>query len=224
MTTAPASKTRPDLPVTLSGALREFARHASPRILAALAAAFALARLGAGAFSPGDVFAAGAVVALWPLQEWLIHVCILHYEPRRIGGRTLDPLVPRMHRAHHRDPWRLDLVFIPLHVYLGVPAALALVLWLSASSLPRTLGVLAVYFALALHYEWIHFLIHTRYPPRGARYRRLWRNHLLHHFKNERYWYGVTMLGGDRLLGTAPAPDSVPTSATARTLGVGPLA
>lgn len=212
----------PDLPATLADALRELARHASPRILAALAAGFAAARLAVGSFTPWDLVAAVAVVALWPLQEWLIHVGILHFEPRRVGGHTLDFLVPRMHRAHHRDPWRLELVFIPLPVYLGVPAIVAALLWLASSSLPRVLTVLAVYFALALRYEWIHFLIHTRYPPRGARYRRLWRNHLLHHFKNERYWYGVTMLGGDRLFGTAADPDRVPTSSTARSLGPTP--
>ena len=89
-------------------------------------------------------------------------------------------------------------------------------------ALPRVLSVLAVYFVLALHYEWIHFLIHTRYPPRSARYRRLWRNHLLHHFKNEHYWYGVTRLGGDRVFGTAADPDRVPTSSTARSPGPAP--
>jgi hypothetical protein len=223
MSSGAAATALPELPGTLSGALREFARHASPRILAALALGFAAARLAAGGFSPWDLVAVGAVVALWPVQEWLIHVLILHYRPRRIAGRTVDFLVPIKHREHHRDPWRLELVFIPLQVYLGVPAVLALVLWLSASSLPRALSVLSVYFALALHYEWIHFLIHTRYPPRRALYRRVWRNHLLHHFKNEHYWFGVTMLGGDRLFGTAADPDRVPTSKTARTLGVGPL-
>jgi sterol desaturase/sphingolipid hydroxylase (fatty acid hydroxylase superfamily) len=223
MASGTAATALPDLPGTLSSALREFVRHASPRILAALALGFAAARLAAGDFSPWDLAAVGAVVALWPVQEWLIHVLILHYRPRRIAGRTLDFLVPIKHREHHRDPWRLDLVFIPLQVYLGVPAVLALVLWLAASSLPRALSVLAVYFALALHYEWIHFLIHTRYPPRRALYRRVWRNHLLHHFKNEHYWFGVTMLGGDRLFGTAADPDRVPTSKTARTLGVGPV-
>ena len=209
----------PDLPGTLPDALHEFARHASPRILAALAAGFAAARLAAGGFAVWDLVAAVAVVALWPLQEWLIHVGILHFEPRRVGKRTLDYLVPQMHRAHHRDPWRLELVFIPLPVYLGVPVILAALLWLASPSRPQLLTLLAVYFALALRYEWIHFLIHTRYPPRSARYRRLWRNHLLHHFKNERYWYGVTTLGGDRLFGTAADPDRVATSSTARSLG-----
>ena len=212
-----------DLPATLGAAAREFSRHASPRILAGLALGALAARLTLGAFSGWDLVAIAAVAALWPLQEWLIHVFILHYEPRRSAGRTLDFHVPRMHRAHHADPWRLELVFIPLQVYVGVPIVLATGIWLALPSLERTLSVLAVYFALALDYEWIHFLIHTRYPPRRALYRRLLRNHLLHHFKNERYWYGVTMLGGDRLFGTAADPERVPTSPTARTLGVGPV-
>jgi hypothetical protein len=208
----------PDLPRTLPEALREFARHPSPRILAALAVGFAGARLAVGGIAAWDLVAAGAVALLWPIQEWLIHVLVLHFEPRRVAGRTLDFLVPQMHRAHHRDPWRLELVFIPLPVYLGVPAILAILIGSLLPSLPRVLSVLAVYFALALHYEWIHFLIHTRYPPRGAHYRRLWRNHLLHHFKNEHYWYGVTMLSGDHLLRTAPAVTAVPTSQTCREL------
>ena len=78
----------------------------------------------------------------------------------------------------------------------------------------------AFYLIMTLRYEWTHFLVHTRYRPRSAYYRRLWRNHRLHHCKNENYWYGVTMLGGDRLLRTAPAVDSVTTSATCRSLGI----
>ena len=34
-------------------------------------------------------------------------------------------------------------------------------------------------------YEWIHFLIHTAYRPRTSVYKAIWRNHRLHHFKNE---------------------------------------
>lgn len=77
---------------------------------------------------------------------------------------------------------------------------------------------LTAHFVLALHCEWVHSLAHTRYWPRSALYQRLWRNHRWHHFKNEHYWFGVTMLSGDRLLGTQPAVQDVPTSPTARSL------
>ena len=71
-----------------------------------------------------------------------------------------------------------------------------------------------------LHYEWVHLLVHTRYRCRTRYYRRLARNHRLHHFRNERFWLGVTTDSGDRLLGTWPAAKGdVALSETARTLG-----
>ena len=79
---------------------------------------------------------------------------------------------------------------------------------------------IAGHLALSLHYEWVHFLVHTRVQPRTAYYQRLWKNHRRHHFKNEHYWFGVTMLGGDRLLRTSPDLATVATSNTARTLGL----
>lgn len=44
------------------------------------------------------------------------------------------------------------------------------------------------------------------------------RHHRLHHYKNEEYWYGVSLHLADRLLGTLPSADSVPRSPTARDL------
>jgi hypothetical protein len=81
---------------------------------------------------------------------------------------------------------------------------------------------LAFYLVMSLRYEWVHFLVHTRYRPQSEYFRRLWRSHRLHHCKNEHYWFGVTMLGGDYLLGTAPDPSDVPISETCRTLGIPP--
>ena len=70
---------------------------------------------------------------------------------------------------------------------------------------------------LTLVYEWVHFLIHTDYVPRHEVYRRLHRAHRLHHFRNERYWLGVTARTGDRVLGTNPRKEDVEVSVTAKT-------
>jgi hypothetical protein len=216
--TAPAVPATAALPATLREAVPVFFRHASPRILSALALVAAGARAALGGFTLWDGAVCAAIAALWPLQEWGLHVGVLHYRPRRFRGRTIDFLVPRMHRAHHRDPWRLDLVFIPGQVFLYAPLVLLALYGLLLPSLELALTGVAFHLALALHYEWVHFLVHTRVVPRTAWYRRLFRNHRLHHFKNENFWYGVTMLAGDHLLGTAPDADSVPTSPTARAL------
>jgi hypothetical protein len=67
-------------------------------------------------------------------------------------------------------------------------------------------------------YEWTHFLIHTAYRPRSRYYRSIWRNHRLHHFKNEHYWHGITNTLGDRAMGTLRDQREVQKSETARTL------
>jgi hypothetical protein len=209
-----------DSPAELRACARVFFGFASPRILAAILLLATALRLALAAWSWWDLAIAAAIALYWPVQEWLIHVLILHWRPRRVAGRMLDFRTPQKHRAHHRDPWQLDLVLIPLHVYAYAPVAIV-GLWLLLAPTPAAaLTGVVVHFALALHYEWVHFLVHTRYRPRSARYEKLWRNHRLHHFKNEHYWYGVTMLSGDRLFGTAPERDAVPTSPTARTLGL----
>jgi hypothetical protein len=82
-------------------------------------------------------------------------------------------------------------------------------------------AALAGYLAIGI-YEWTHFLIHTAHRPRSRYYRAIWRNHRLHHFKNEHYWHGITNNVSDRVLGTNPGAPDVPKSRTARTLDPGP--
>jgi len=207
-------------PRSVREALPVFLSHPSPRILLAALALALCARVWLGSFGPWDLAPPAALLALWPLQEWLIHVVILHWKPRRLFGFELDFAVPRKHRAHHRDPADLGLVFIPLSSYVYT-LPLLVVLWLALMPTPAlALTGMAAYLALSLHYEWVHFLVHTRWRPRWRPYRALWQQHRLHHFKNEHYWFGVTRRGADRLLGTRPERDAVPTSPTCLTLGV----
>ncbi len=207
-----------DSPRTIREAFPVFLAHTSPRILIAAVAAATAVRVWLGTWSWWDLLPIAGLIAYWPIQEWLIHVYILHFKPFTAFGRTFDFPVPRKHRAHHRAPWQLDLVFIPQHSFIySIP--IVFLIWFTVAPTPALAmtGVLA-HFVLSLHYEWVHFLVHTRVMPRTAWYQRLWRNHRLHHFKNEHYWYGVTMLSGDRLLHTQPTVAAVPTSATARDL------
>ena len=133
----------------------------------------------------------------------------------------LDPFVARKHRAHHADPRDRELVFVPPRVLVVILpiAAVAFPLLLPTPRLGATAAVTS--FAMLLTYEWTHHLIHSTYKPRRRYYRSIWRAHRLHHFRNEHYWFGVTMLGGDRLLGTSPDLASVATSQTARNLEFG---
>lgn len=207
-----------DSPQTVREALPIFFSHGSPRtLMAALGLALTL-RLGIGAWSWRDLLPAFLVVAFWPIQEWLIHVYILHFKPMTLFGRQIDFPVPRSHRLHHGDPWNYEILFIPIHSFLYSLPLLFVLWWTFAPTPAEAFTGICVHLLLALHYEWIHFLIHTRVQPRTAFYQHLWRNHRLHHFKSEHYWYGVTRTEADWLLGTAPEPKSVRTSNTCRSL------
>lgn len=215
---SPAPTPRPMRADTLADARREFVALPSGRLLAVQTAAFAALRVGLGRFDRRDAALVGAVAAWWPLQEWLAHKHILHAEPREIAGRTVDPVVSQLHRAHHQDPWRnvgLPMGFLAAAVPVHIGA------WLLATrDRRRALTGMAAYSGATLLYEWTHFLTHTAYRPKRSWFRRLQRRHRLHHFKDEHQWYGFTVPYVDDAFGTAPDPSTIPTSPTVRTLGI----
>jgi hypothetical protein len=173
-----------------------------------------------GGFGIWDLLALPIMIALQPFVEWLIHVFVLHHKPRQVFGVTWDYHAARHHRAHHRDPWDLRYVVIPLPALAVGAVVTPLVAWLLAPNFGVVLTIVTSSTTMTLAYEWVHFLVHTSYVPKHWWMKRLWRLHRLHHFKNERYWMGVTRHLGDVVLGTFPDKDAVPTSDTARTLGV----
>jgi len=207
-------------PDTLPAALRVFVRYASPAVLIVALLAVGSARLALGGFSPADAIPGLALLALWPFQEWLIHVYLLHARPFRVFARRFDLAVARKHRRHHADPRNLAILFIPLASYLySLP--MVGVLWWAVTPRPElALTGATLHLALALRYEWVHFLIHTPYRGRTPWFRWLRHNHRLHHFRNERHWYGVSLLGADRVFGTGGDESRVPASSTCRTLGI----
>lgn len=204
-----------------------YIRAGSARVLAAAAALLLASRFAVGGWGRGDLLVvAGTVVLTGPI-EWIIHRFLLHapldsWSTRRLGTGL-------GHHQHHLDPPALEWLLLR-----GADAAIfvaAFGLVTAAWTLPllaltgsALLGPYLTAWALAAlglaHYEWVHLLVHSRYRPRTRYYARLARNHRLHHFRNERYWLGVTANSGDRIFGTYPADRSdVPLSETARRLG-----
>jgi len=206
---------RPQRPgeFSLQGAARIFFSFPSPPILVAIILLASIGRLVGGAWTWLDAVVVVAMIVYWPIQEWLVHVCVLHLKPVRVFGVQVDPILARNHRNHHCFPSVPELFITPLYIvwfYLGtVPVLLAIALpW------PHALTGMVLFFSLVLNYEWVHYLIHSTYQPRSMFYKRLWRNHRLHHFKDEHFWFGVTMLLGDRMFGTQPSLHAMPPSDT----------
>ncbi|HEY7934237.1 MAG TPA: sterol desaturase family protein [Solirubrobacteraceae bacterium] len=214
-------------PVSLGDCARAFWRQPSPPYLFAAVLLALAARLAQGSWSWRDLVMAIGLIAVTPFVEWAIHVYMLHSPPFNLLGRRVEMLTAREHRAHHEAPGVLDGVLLPVYGVLVFLPLIALVNWGMSFPIALVLGgtrlayattaVLTSFAILAL-YEWSHFLIHTPYRPKRRYFKAIWRNHRLHHFKNERYWFGVTSTVGDRVIGTLPDQREVPRSATARSL------
>jgi sterol desaturase/sphingolipid hydroxylase (fatty acid hydroxylase superfamily) len=208
-----------DLPAaaTKAGCATEFAQRPGPELIATAAVGAIAWRLWLRRFRAADLGVAAGVMAVHPFAEWALHVFVLHRSRLRADGSLRESFAARTHRRHHEDPKDIDLVLLPVAITAGLVGGAVL----AATLVPdRRRGVTgaAVGLTSLLAYEWIHFLIHSPYQPHSRWYRSRWRAHRLHHYRNEHYWYGVVATSADRLLGTAPARDAVPTSETALTL------
>lgn len=197
-----------------------FSRKTAPRIMGVAIVVAVTVRIALGGFGWRDAAALAAMLVIYPFGEWAIHVHLLH--------SRLDLPSTRSHRQHHEQPQRLDLInFSPLEallvLLLAAPAGVAIgagVIALLPGSLPLgpLVTMLVVAYVLIAFYEWIHFLIHTAHVPRSRYFKSVWRNHRLHHFKNEHYWHGITNTISDTVLGTNPDQALVPKSGTARAI------
>src|SRR4051812_29984680 len=178
------------------------------------------ARIALGDLTWRDAVAVAAMLVIYPFGEWAIHVYLLHSK--------LDLVSTRSHMEHHADPHDLNLInFGPAEalaiLLVAAPVAVALgsaLLGLLPGAFPlgARVSMLLTAYVLIGAYEWIHFLIHTAHRPRTAWYRRIWRNHRLHHFKNEHYWHGITNTISDTVLRTNPDQTTVERSPTARAI------
>jgi hypothetical protein len=205
---------------TLTDARREFAKHPSPCLLGVTFVAALVARIALGDWQITDALVPVVMLAAFPFFEWVVHVFILHWRPRRVGRLTIDSLLARDHRRHHVDPRDVPLIFIPWRALLWwvLPVTIAISL-LAFPRLGMGLTYLVFVTMLGLAYEWTHYLIHSDYKPKSRAYKAAWRNHRQHHYKNEHYWFTVTSSGtADRVFGTYPDPASAATSPTAKNL------
>ena len=205
--------------LTLGQAWSEFVKHPSPYLIGSFLLGSVVARVAVGGGAWWELLIPVGLIALFPVIEWVIHVAILHWRPRTIGPVTLDSLLARDHRAHHADPRDLPLVFIPWRALLWLLPLYIVEAWLFTPTTSSMLTLLVSVYAIMAGYEWTHYLVHSDYRPKSAWYRSVWRNHRLHHYKNEHYWFTVTSAGtADRLFGTYPDPTTIEKSATATNL------
>ncbi|OYD06240.1 sterol desaturase family protein [Paludifilum halophilum] len=160
--------------------------------------------------------AIGAGMLAYATSEYVIHRFLFHLKPPR--QPWLLKLLKRLHYDHHADPDNLKLLFLPIWYSFPLIGLVG-----GAAYLLTADGVLTVAFVTGvvgylLYYEWMHYIAHRPVKPLTPWGRWMKRMHLWHHFKNERYWFGVTHPLLDWSLGTWKDEKSTERSATVRNL------
>lgn len=132
----------------------------------------------------------------WTLFEYIMHRFVFHWTA---GSRRAKKIVYVLHGNHHHFPRDKERLFMP-----PVPSLILASVIFSLFYLLIGKNVFLFFpgFVLGyLLYGSMHYAIHAWNPP-FKWMKPLWRNHHLHHYKNDHRGFGVSTTIWDRVFGT----------------------
>jgi sterol desaturase/sphingolipid hydroxylase (fatty acid hydroxylase superfamily) len=147
----------------------------------------------------GVVFFVG--MFFWTLFEYMIHRFAFHFIAE--NERALK-IVYIIHGNHHEYPRDKERLFMPPVPSLILASFIFSCMYFIAQLIGLRENVFAFFpgFMLGyLMYGTMHYAIHAWNPPYKWM-KPLWRNHHLHHYKNEHLGFGVSTTLWDRVFGT----------------------
>ena len=150
--------------------------------------------LGYSALHIAGIFFGG--IFFWSFFEYLAHRFLFHWEPK---SNRAKKVIYTFHGCHHhypRDTTRLFMPPLPSIIISGSVFGLMYLL-IRHNAFMFFPGFLFGY----LLYGSIHYAIHAWNPP-FKWMKPHWRNHHLHHYKNEHMGYGVSSTLWDHVFGT----------------------
>ncbi|WP_270182162.1 sterol desaturase family protein [Alkalihalobacillus sp. CinArs1] len=159
-------------------------------------------------------FIAGLILFIF--NEYITHRFLFHLKPPK--NLFALKLLKRLHYDHHKDPNDLHLMFLPVWYSIPQMLVISFVYYLLFPSIVNTIAFASGLMTMLLVYEWKHFVAHQPLTPKTKFGKWLKQTHLLHHYKNENYWYGVSNPFIDMLFGTHKDGKEVDKSQTVRDL------
>lgn len=137
-----------------------------------------------------------AGIFFWSFTEYILHRFAFHYHPESEKGKKIHYLI---HGNHHEYPRDRERLFMPAAPSLIIASILFLLMFLvlGKNVFPFFPGFMFGY----LIYGSMHYAIHAWNPP-FKWMKGLWRNHHLHHYKNDDMGFGVSSTLWDHVFGT----------------------
>jgi sterol desaturase/sphingolipid hydroxylase (fatty acid hydroxylase superfamily) len=132
----------------------------------------------------------------WTLTEYILHRFVFHYHAESEFGKKIHYI---LHGNHHEYPRDKERLFMPAAPSLIIASVLFLMMYLvlGKNVFPFFPGFLFGY----LMYGSMHYAIHAWNPP-FKWMKGLWRNHHLHHYKEDDRGFGVSSTLWDHIFGT----------------------
>lgn len=132
----------------------------------------------------------------WTLFEYFAHRHIFHLISEK---KSLQKFSYIMHGNHHHYPTDKSRLFMPPVPSLIIAGALFLIQYLLLKE--KAFAFYSGFILGWLIYASMHYLIHAIAPPFKF-LQPLWRNHHLHHYRDENLGFGVSNTFWDRVFGT----------------------
>ncbi|MDN3659302.1 sterol desaturase family protein [Ferruginibacter paludis] len=140
-------------------------------------------------------------IFFWTFFEYMLHRFVFHFIA---ANEQTMKIVYIIHGNHHEYPRDRERLFMPPVPSLILSSTIFSLMYFIASLMGTTENIFAFFpgFMLGyLIYGSMHYAIHAWNPPYKWM-KPLWRNHHLHHYKNENRGFGVSTTLWDRLFGT----------------------
>jgi sterol desaturase/sphingolipid hydroxylase (fatty acid hydroxylase superfamily) len=140
-------------------------------------------------------------MVFWTFFEYIMHRFAFHMVAENERARKI---VYVMHGNHHEYPRDKERLFMPPVPSIIIASLIFSLMYLLFGMLGFKEYVFAFFpgFILGyLIYGTMHYAIHAWNPPYKWM-KPLWRNHHLHHYKNEEQGFGVSTTAWDRVFGT----------------------
>lgn len=170
------------------------------------------------------VMANSAMVLVWiafglvvyMFAEYLTHRFFFHLKPPK--NKLFLKFLKRIHYDHHKYPNDLKLLFLPIWYSLPNFIILSLIFYFITKNLDWTLAFSLGLILMLLVYEWKHYVAHRPLKPKSKFGVWLKKTHILHHYKNENFWFGVSNPFFDIIFGTLKDEKTVENSKTVKDL------
>ncbi|MEO7120576.1 MAG: sterol desaturase family protein [Ginsengibacter sp.] len=136
-------------------------------------------------------------ILFWTFFEYIIHRFVFHLVAENPRTKRIAYL---MHGNHHEFPRDRHRLFMPALPSLVISAIVFLIIYLLMQE--NTFAFFPGFMLGYLLYASMHYAIHAWSPP-FKWMKPIWRNHHLHHYKNDEKGFGVSSHIWDKIFKTA---------------------